>query len=110
MKNFLKPLACFLVLFFSLASVFAQDFIEPLDYSVIEELESGAEVRIESNVPKTEIYLNGIFYGKTNLNVKDLIPGEYLLTVKKKGYKDSSYVIEVRRNYRLTYKLKLEKS
>ena len=86
----------------------SESIIESLDYISIEESKETCIV-IESNIPKTQIYLNGIFYGKTNLVVKDLLPGQYVLKVQAASYKSQTFFIEVRRNYRLTYRVNLHK-
>ena len=65
-------------------------------------------LRIECDVPKAEIYLNGIYQGRTNLTIQNVFPGEYELTICKSGFSRVSYLIEVKRNYLLTYRVKLK--
>ncbi len=106
------------ILLFMLIALLALPFLsaeeeagpESLDYSLIQESVESSEIKIEANVKKAEVYLNGIFYGKTPLVVSDLLPGEYVLTVCKAGYNRLVYLIEVRKGYRLTYRLELKKS
>ena len=86
-------------------------FPQKLEVSAIKELpRDGAEICIECDVLKAQIYLNNIFYGYSKLTVKDLSPGEYVLSVYKEGYKKCEYIIEVRKKYRLTYRTVLEKT
>ena len=91
----------------ALSSLIAQ-VPENLEYSSIQEAGEIAKVRIESNVKKTQVYLNGVFYGKAPLEVDTLMPGDYVLTVFRPGYNRLSYIIEVRKGYKLTYKVYLE--
>ncbi|MBR1638871.1 MAG: PEGA domain-containing protein [Treponema sp.] len=87
-----------------------EDFsINHLQTAEVEEKKGKCEIRIETNVKKSEIYLNGIYYGSGSLTVTDLLPGEYLLSVVGSGYKKTMAYIEVKKNYRLIYRVKLEK-
>ena len=74
----------------------------------IAETSGDAVLRIESDAAKTQVYLNGVYHGKSNLTVDGLLPGEYVVTLSKPGYKTVSYLIEARKNYKLTYRIKME--
>ncbi len=50
---------------------------------------------IDSNIPKSEVYLNGMFQGVTPLTISPIEPGIWMLTVKKDGYYSSSYTIKI---------------
>lgn len=102
-----KILVFMLIALCALSSLIAQ-VPENLEYSSIQEAGEIAKVRIESNVKKTQVYLNGVFYGKAPLEVDTLMPGDYVLTVFRPGYNRLSYIIEVRKGYKLTYKVYLE--
>ncbi len=69
--------------------------------------EKGAVIRIECDVSNASVYLNGIYYGHTNLTISDLRPGRYKLKVTKDHYEDTNCIVEVRKGYQLTYKIKL---
>lgn len=87
-----------------------EDFPQQLDFSRIEpSSDDDGEIIIETDLPKTQVYLNNTFYGYTKLKIKNLLAGQYILRLSKPGCKSASYLIEVRKNYRLTYKVKMEK-
>lgn len=54
-----------------------------------------ASLYVETEVPKTEVYLNGIFQGLTPLTIKPIKPGIMELTLKKSGYYSVSYRIQI---------------
>lgn len=66
-------------------------------------------VTIECNVSDAEVFFNGVYAGRTDLVLKDLDPGYYLVEVRKRGYVAESCMIRVRRGYDLHYYIKLEK-
>lgn len=61
-------------------TVYGEDIFMPESVS---ELESGnTTVFFKTDIPKSNIYLNNIYQGKTPLEIKSLLPGYYVLTVE----------------------------
>ena len=50
---------------------------------------------VEANIPKAEVYLDGIYRGLTPVTIDSVKPGIRHLSVKKNGYYRKSYAIEV---------------
>lgn len=55
-----------------------------------------ASMTVETDVPKTEVYLDGIYEGLTPLSLRNVRPGIRLLLLKKDGYWSSQYTIEIK--------------
>ncbi len=55
-----------------------------------------ASMTVETDVPKTEVYLDGIYEGLTPLTLDDVRPGIRLLALKKDGFWASQYTIEIK--------------
>lgn len=74
------------------------------------ELDDSRESRliINSNVRNADIYLNGVYKGKTNLILKNLRPGKYKLELKKDFYECDTYTITVKTGYELTYDVQMK--
>lgn len=74
-----------------------EDILEPEYYSELSKGET--QILIRTEVPKANVYLNKIYQGKTPLNITDLIPGYYLLTVESSDGEEKiqsrDYLIEV---------------
>lgn len=79
--------------------------IEGLEPVKIQELKNGSKIIIESAEQKAKVYINGIYQGKTRLEVSNLLPGEYLLELKKGENKTKRRFVTVRRGYALTYRI-----
>ncbi len=61
-------------------TVYGEDIFMPESVS---ELESGnTTVFFKTDIPKSNIYLNNIYQGKTPLEITSLLPGYYVLTVE----------------------------
>lgn len=123
--------AFFCLLIFSLLTIselFAQEDF-PVDTDLTEKEESFEEIpfldpiQIEENssmdsikaclvidcdLRSAQVYLNGIYQGKTKLTIKDLLPADYILEVKKTGYDAKKYYISARSAFTSTYKIKLK--
>lgn len=56
------------------------EIVEP--FSFYEISGNRADVYIRTDVPKANIYLNGIYQGRTPLRLKNLIPGYYSLKIE----------------------------
>lgn len=54
-----------------------------------------ASLYIETDIAKTEVYLNGIYLGLTPLTVDPIKPGLWQLTLKKDGYYQQAYTIHM---------------
>lgn len=55
----------------------------------------GGTVRVLSNVPNTEVYLDGVQKGTAPIDLTDIEPGEHLIEVKAKGYNPQSRRVKV---------------
>ena len=51
---------------------------------------------VDTDVPKTEVYLDGIYEGLTPIRLANVVPGIRQLTLKKDGYYTGQYTIEIR--------------
>lgn len=80
---------------------------QPRVYKEIDEKQSS--ITIKSNVTGADVYLNGIYQGRTDLVITDLTPGYYQLEIKKRGYETEKVTILVRRGYECEYYIELEK-
>lgn len=61
----------------------------------IQTLQGTGVIRIESNPLNADIYLDGEFYGKSPITVKDVEMGLHTYTIKCKGYQDFSSSVNV---------------
>lgn len=93
-------------------SVFAQDdntdkdFIINLSPIVKKEVsDDKTALIIESDLPKAEVYLNGVYQGKTKLTIKNLVAGDYFIQIKKDDFLSPRYFLNVKKGYILTYKI-----
>lgn len=101
-----------LLSFASVFSLFAQDnntdeeFILYLSPTVKKEVsDDKTAIIIESDLQKAEVYLNGVYQGKTKLTVKNLVTGDYFVQIKKDDFLSPRYFISVKKGYVLTYKI-----
>lgn len=62
---------------------------------IINTLQDTGVVKIESNPPNADVYLDGEFYGKSPITVKDVEMGLHTYTIKCKGYQDFSSSVNV---------------
>lgn len=85
-----------------------QDFIKNLEPTEISEVDDECILIIESDIQKAEVYINGIYQGKTKLIVKNLLPGEYFIEIRKKDYISPKYFLSAKKGYSLTYKIDKE--
>lgn len=53
---------------------------------------------VESDIPETEVYLNGIYQGLTPLTIEPVEPGLWQLILKKNGYYKEYYTIRIIKN------------
>ncbi len=61
----------------------------------IQTLQGTGVIRIESNPPNADVYLDGEFYGKSPITVKDVDMGLHTYTIKCPGYQDFSSSVNV---------------
>jgi len=83
-------------------------FLEAVSKKELSGGENRANLVIECNLPSASVYLNRVYQGKTRLTVKDLLPSDYILEVRKNGCKNQIYYISAKAGYSLTYKVILE--
>lgn len=83
-------------------------FLEAVSKKELSTAGNRANLVIECNLPSASVYLNRVYQGKTRLTVKDLLPSDYILEVRKNGCKNQIYYISAKAGYSLTYKVILE--
>ena len=77
------------------------EFLEPV--KKVETDFGKSFIAVESDYKKSEVYINDIFQGYTPLQIDSLIPGAYVLLIKKYGLKDQKFLIEVKSGYGFYY-------
>lgn len=83
----------------------ASDYLELIEpYSVEEDLQKSTIIVIESKSKKMDVYLNGVYQGRTQLTISNLLPGEYILELRKENKSTGKVLITVKKGYILTYK------
>ena len=60
---------------------------------VAEDDEVDSVIHIKSNVSNAEVYLNGVYKGKTSVTLKNLRPGKYRLELRKRFYECDDFTI-----------------
>lgn len=64
-------------------------------------------LKIESNVYNAEVYLNNVYQGRSNLTIKNLMPGQYKLELRKTNYETDVFFIEVFAGFEVTYSVSM---
>lgn len=108
-KNYLKKI----IFLFALILNFSQfltaqekDVLEPV--KIKESLTEITIFEIHTNVTGAEIYMNGVYQGRTNLIVTNYNPGFYFLEIRKEGYKTEKFSVEIKKDYHQTYSVDLK--
>ena len=98
--------------FLATSLIFSQEIknLEPKSISELKQQRTKASVVVESNVPSVKIYLNSVYQGSTKLTIDELLPGEYILTAAKDGYKEEQYYVTAKKGYILSYRVELKKA
>ena len=65
-------------------------------------------VRVLSNVPKADVYVDGDYKGPAPITAQGLLPGDHLVEVRAKGYKPAEARIKVVAKQQTLVKLDLE--
>lgn len=82
------------------------NFLAPVKESELsEDDEVDSIVHIKSNVSNADVYLNGVYKGKTSVTLKNLRPGKYRLELRKRFYECDEFTIVVREGFSLTYEI-----
>ncbi len=66
------------------------------------------KITIKTNVPNSEIFINGNFEGYSTLTLTNLPEGKYNLKVEKKGYRSKRYRIKVAKGEERVFYIELE--
>lgn len=85
------------------------EFEKEAEPELQKETEKTTSIIIKTDVPGADVFLNGVYYGRTKLEIEDLNPGFYHLELRKKGYEKEHFYIKVRKGYSVTYFFKLRK-
>ncbi len=83
-------------------------FLEPVSKKELSDGEKKSSLIIDCDLKSARVYLNGIYQGKTKLRIDDLLPAEYILEVRKDGYKTQKFYISARSSFIHSYKIKLK--
>ncbi|MCR5187674.1 MAG: PEGA domain-containing protein [Treponema sp.] len=83
-------------------------FLEPQKKEELSSDIRTARLVIDCDLRAALVYLNGVYQGKTKLTIKDLLPADYILEVKKDGYQSKKYYISARSSFIHSYKIKLK--
>ncbi len=75
----------------------------------INEIEEGTSICIKTDVFGVDVFLNGIYEGRTDLIIEGLLPGFYHLELRKVGYETEHFVICVRKGYNLDYYVQMRR-
>lgn len=71
------------------------------------ENENDCEICIKSNEFNASVYINGKYEGTTDLIIKDLRPGRYVIDIEKKGFEPDRFVITVKKGMYQEYRINL---
>lgn len=93
----IKRICIFTILILMTAWLVGQETVKPEKMYEIEGHKTVVE--IFANVPDVNVYINGTYQGKTNLELFDLTPGFYQLKLEKRGFADIEEVIYVKNRY-----------
>lgn len=102
-----KILSLFILISCLISFAFAENQVEAVVKEALDATETC--VCIRTDVPGVEVFLNGTSQGKTELVIRDLLPGLYNLDLVKAGYEKLSCVISVKNGYSLEYSFTMEK-
>ena len=61
----------------------------------IQTLQGTGVVRIESNPPGSDVYIDGEYYGKSPITIKDVIVGRHVYVIKCPGHPDHNGALNV---------------
>lgn len=82
------------------------NFLAPVnEEELAEDDEVDSVIHIKSNVSNAEVYLNGVYKGKTSVTLKNLRPGKYRLELRKRFYECDEFTVNVREGFSLTYEI-----
>lgn len=126
MRIFIKKIFCFLLILTSASFLTAASFVKISDgyLEVVERNESRhremkpaaeknlskekeTQIKIVSDVSNAEVYINGVYQGRTTLVLNSLRPGRYKIEIRKENYERERALIEVREGVSRTYEFKL---
>ena len=93
----IKRICFFALLILMAARLMSQESVKPEKMYEIEGHKTVVE--IFANVPDVNVYINGTYQGRTNLELFDLTPGFYQLRLEKRGYAEVEEVIYVKNRY-----------
>lgn len=118
MRKICKTIFLFTIITLFLPMLFAEETVsenETIIYEELlperfEEIESGTKVFFKTSVQKAQVFLNSEYQGLTPLEIKDLIPGSYRLTLKKKGYDEQNFSISITSNHSDWYYVEMIKA
>lgn len=82
------------------------EFLKPEHF---EEIATGrTKITLKTDAPKAAVYINNEFHGLTPLEIHNLIPGDYFVTIKKEEYKTMQIAIQIKDGVSDYYYLEME--
>lgn len=112
-KKYLIILTFFLLIF-SLGKIFSQEQQEEQPFSFLTEAnleqiisDESAALTIRTDIPRAEIFINGIYKGLSPLCIKSLLPGFYKITIKKQGYEEIKKIVRAENGKDRTFEFNL---
>ncbi len=82
--------------------------LSPISKKDLSENKNTATLVIDCNQKSAEVYINSIYQGKTKLTINKLLPADYILEVRKKGFATKKYYVTAKAGYAFTYRVVLE--
>lgn len=106
-----KNLLLLICLCFSLISGFSQEMNAE---SFFERTENRNDDRsgivIDASVSNVEVYVSGVYKGRTSLVLDDLVPGTYSVKLIKEGYLEKDIIVTAKQGYTNFYQVEMELS
>ena len=104
----------FFILIFSPGKIFSQEQQEEPSFSFLEKADleqiisaDYAELTIRTDIPHTQIFINGIYKGLSPLCIKSLLPGFYKISIKKQGYEEIRKIVRAENGKNRTFEFNL---
>lgn len=86
----------FLLIIFFISSLSSAEQIEELkEEERATLLGNRTEITIKCNTLHADVFINGVYQGKTKLTLRNMQEGLYKLRLEKRGYKSCEYLINV---------------
>jgi len=99
----------FLLIIFFISSLSSAEQIEELkEEERATLLENRTEITIKCNTLHADVFINGVYQGKTKLTLRNMQEGLYKLRLEKRGFKPKEYIIAVENETAKRFYIELE--